>query len=240
MPLSSIYAAAIHPLFSHHRHLCAIKLHFTLTTHSCRYKTPMVESSDKPSILDRPRSSQGTAHASPHSIRAGNPRPAIPLEDISTPHAAGIPTKASANNGYTFYNGPTPTSTGNDVADDTIPSLPPPAPPPPENRQGKESSSIDSEEKEKKPNIAIRFYECSKDILFASWLNVLLVFVPVGIAVQAAGVNKTIVFAINAIAIIPLAGLLSYATESVASDLGDTIGSLMNVTFGNAVELIIL
>ena len=61
-----------------------------------------------------------------------------------------------------------------------------------------------------------------------------------GIAVQAAGINKNIVFAINAIAIVPLAGLLSHATESVASDLGDTIGALMNITFGNAVELIIL
>lgn len=71
-------------------------------------------------------------------------------------------------------------------------------------------------------------------------MNVLLVFVPVGIIVDVAGVNKTIVFAMNAIAIIPLAGLLSHATESVAAELGDTIGALMNVTFGNAVELIIL
>ena len=44
----------------------------------------------------------------------------------------------------------------------------------------------------------------------------------------------------NAIAIIPLSGLLSYATESVASTMGDTVGALMNVTFGNAVELVIL
>ena len=44
----------------------------------------------------------------------------------------------------------------------------------------------------------------------------------------------------NAVAIVPLAGLLAHATESVASEMGDTIGSLMNVTFGNAVELIIL
>ncbi|SPQ18461.1 de59bd48-ff8c-44bb-9daa-8e2ccbac04d6 [Thermothielavioides terrestris] len=43
----------------------------------------------------------------------------------------------------------------------------------------------------------------------------------------------------NAVAIVPLAGVLSYATESVASRLGDTVGALMNVTFGNAVELII-
>ena len=43
----------------------------------------------------------------------------------------------------------------------------------------------------------------------------------------------------NAIAIIPLAGLLAHATESVASRMGDTWASLLNVTFGNAVELII-
>ena len=48
-----------------------------------------------------------------------------------------------------------------------------------------------------------------------------------------------VIFGMNAIAIVPLAGLLSYATQSVASRLGDTIGALMNVTFGNAVELII-
>ncbi|KAL8698100.1 MAG: hypothetical protein Q9224_002007, partial [Gallowayella concinna] len=43
----------------------------------------------------------------------------------------------------------------------------------------------------------------------------------------------------NAIAIIPLAGMLAFATESVAHRLGDTLGALLNVSFGNAVELII-
>jgi len=70
-------------------------------------------------------------------------------------------------------------------------------------------------------------------------MNVLLVFVPVGIAVHFVKASAGIVFAMNAIAIIPLAGLLSHATESVAVRMGDTIGALMNVTFGNAVELII-
>jgi Ca2+:H+ antiporter len=49
-----------------------------------------------------------------------------------------------------------------------------------------------------------------------------------------------VVFALNAIAIVPLAGLLGKATETVAAGFGDAIGALMNVTFGNAVELIIL
>lgn len=76
--------------------------------------------------------------------------------------------------------------------------------------------------------------------MFSSFVNVLLVFVPVGIAAHFTDMSAGIVFAMNAIAIIPLAGLLSFATESVAKRLGDTIGALMNVTFGNAVELIIL
>ncbi|KAJ5188932.1 Sodium/calcium exchanger membrane region [Penicillium cf. griseofulvum] len=84
-----------------------------------------------------------------------------------------------------------------------------------------------------------RFYHHTKDAVCHSWINVLLVFVPVGIACEAAGLNPAIVFAMNSVAIIPLAGLLSHATESVASRLGDTIGALINVTFGNAVELII-
>ncbi|KAJ5468004.1 hypothetical protein N7475_005756 [Penicillium sp. IBT 31633x] len=84
-----------------------------------------------------------------------------------------------------------------------------------------------------------RFYHHTKDALCYSWINVLLVFVPVGIACEAAGLNPAIIFATNAVAVIPLAGLLSHATESVASRLGDTIGALINVTFGNAVELII-
>lgn len=85
-----------------------------------------------------------------------------------------------------------------------------------------------------------RFVGHTKTAICHSWVNVLLIFVPAGIAVAAAGLNPIIIFALNAVAIIPLAGLLSHATECVASRLGDTIGALINVTFGNAVELIIL
>lgn len=84
-----------------------------------------------------------------------------------------------------------------------------------------------------------RFGGHFKRAICHSWINVLLVAVPVGIAAKAANLNPSIVFAINAVAIVPLAGLLSHATESVASRLGDTLGALLNVSFGNAVELII-
>lgn len=75
--------------------------------------------------------------------------------------------------------------------------------------------------------------------LFNSWINVLLVFVPIGIAVNFANVPKVGVFIINFIAIIPLAAMLSYATEEIALRTGETIGGLLNATFGNAVELIV-
>lgn len=68
--------------------------------------------------------------------------------------------------------------------------------------------------------------------LFNSWINVLLIFVPIGIAVNFANVPKVGVFIINFIAIIPLAAMLSYATEEIALRTGETIGGLLNATFG--------
>ena len=88
--------------------------------------------------------------------------------------------------------------------------------------------------------IIARVYRTSKHIVCYSWLNILLIAVPVGVGVRYAGINPVAAFVVNAIAIVPLARLLSYATECVARTLGDTVGALMNVTFGNAVELIIL
>ncbi|KAM0075607.1 hypothetical protein ACKRZS_012259 [Fusarium odoratissimum] len=74
--------------------------------------------------------------------------------------------------------------------------------------------------------------------IFHSWLNILLIFVPVGIAVsQVDDINGGIVFGLNAVAIIPLAGLLAYATESVARKMGDALGALLNVTFGMSMLL---
>ncbi|CAZ79696.1 unnamed protein product [Tuber melanosporum] len=78
-----------------------------------------------------------------------------------------------------------------------------------------------------------------KAAIFNSWINVLLVFAPVGIATHYAGVDPTIVFVMNFVAIIPLAALLSYGTEEIALYCGDVLGGLLNASFGNAVELII-
>lgn len=69
-------------------------------------------------------------------------------------------------------------------------------------------------------------------VLFGSWINVLLVFVPVGFAVNYAHIQPVPIFVINFIAIIPLAAMLSYATEELAIRVGETLGGLLNATFG--------
>jgi Ca2+:H+ antiporter len=76
-------------------------------------------------------------------------------------------------------------------------------------------------------------------VLFGAWINVLLVMVPVGFAVYYARLAPVPVFIINFIAIIPLAAMLSNATEELAIRVGETMGGLLNATFGNAVELIV-
>ncbi|RKP08092.1 Sodium/calcium exchanger protein-domain-containing protein [Thamnocephalis sphaerospora] len=75
--------------------------------------------------------------------------------------------------------------------------------------------------------------------LFGSYVNVLLLAMPLGIIAHFAHWSGTWVFVFNFFAIIPLASLLGYATEEIALRFGDTIGGLLNATFGNAVELII-
>ena len=49
----------------------------------------------------------------------------------------------------------------------------------------------------------------------------------------------TLLFVLSVLAIVPLAALLSHATESVAAKTGDSVGGLLNATLGNLTELII-
>ena len=46
-------------------------------------------------------------------------------------------------------------------------------------------------------------------------------------------------FVLSVLAVVPLAALLSHATESVAARTGDTVGGLLNATLGNLTELVI-
>ena len=68
----------------------------------------------------------------------------------------------------------------------------------------------------------------------------LLVFVPIVLVVEHVTPEAgTALFVLSVLAIVPLAALLSLATEAVAAKTGDTVGGLLNATLGNLTELVI-
>ncbi|MEA2437684.1 MAG: Ca2+:H+ antiporter, partial [Thermoleophilaceae bacterium] len=67
----------------------------------------------------------------------------------------------------------------------------------------------------------------------------LSIFIPIAIGLKVAEASAPLVFFTSAIGVIPTAALMSDATEQLAARAGPGIGGLLNVTFGNAPELII-
>ncbi|KAK5121485.1 hypothetical protein LTR85_005318 [Meristemomyces frigidus] len=100
------------------------------------------------------------------------------------------------------------------------------------------TNTSESKKSKRKKNPKLTFMSQFKAV-FYSWINILLIMVPVGIGLEYSPVNKVAVFVVNFIAIIPLAAMLSYSTEELAMYIGETLGGLLNATFGNAVELIV-
>jgi len=76
---------------------------------------------------------------------------------------------------------------------------------------------------------------------FLTSSNILLLvgFVPFSILGGHYEWNPTFVFSMSMLAILPLAMLLSNATEELSKEAGEVIGALLNATFGNAVEMIV-
>jgi Ca2+:H+ antiporter len=71
------------------------------------------------------------------------------------------------------------------------------------------------------------------------WPYLLTPFIPAAIALDVAHASAGLIFFVAAIGIIPTAALMGLATEELAARSGPGIGGLLNVTFGNAPELII-
>jgi Ca2+:H+ antiporter len=71
------------------------------------------------------------------------------------------------------------------------------------------------------------------------WPYLLTPLIPVAVVLELVGAPATVVFAASALGIIPTAALMGRATEELAARSGPGIGGLLNVTFGNAPELII-
>jgi Ca2+:H+ antiporter len=73
----------------------------------------------------------------------------------------------------------------------------------------------------------------------AGWPYLLVPFIPAAIVLEFAHAGPVVLFATSALGVIPTAALMGRATEELAARSGPGIGGLLNVTFGNAPELII-
>ncbi|SOV74575.1 cation/H+ antiporter [Plasmodium sp. gorilla clade G3] len=71
-----------------------------------------------------------------------------------------------------------------------------------------------------------------------SKLNILLIFVPIGLLSHFFGFKDIYIFFFNFMALIPLSALMGHVTEDLALHTGEIIGGLLNATFGNLMEMI--
>src|SRR3954447_9337544 len=71
------------------------------------------------------------------------------------------------------------------------------------------------------------------------WPYTLVPFIPIAIVLEIVHASASLVFVASALGVIPTAALMGRATEELAARSGPGIGGFLNVTFGNAPELII-
>lgn len=85
----------------------------------------------------------------------------------------------------------------------------------------------------------ILFKDTIRPMALTGPLNIFLICVPIAIISYAASWPSSVTFIFSLLALAPLAERLGYVTESLAMHTNDTIGGLLNATFGNATELIV-
>jgi Ca2+:H+ antiporter len=73
----------------------------------------------------------------------------------------------------------------------------------------------------------------------SGWPYLLVPFIPIAILLELSHAEAAIIFGAAAAGVVPTAALMGRATEELAHRSGPGIGGLLNVTFGNAPELII-
>lgn len=95
------------------------------------------------------------------------------------------------------------------------------------------------ETSEEKATKDISFFEASQAIILNSPMNVLLLAVFPCLVCYYGGFAEYLTFIFAVLALAPLAERLSYTTEQLCLHTNDTIAGLLNVTFGNATELIV-
>jgi Ca2+:H+ antiporter len=70
--------------------------------------------------------------------------------------------------------------------------------------------------------------------------HLLFAAIPAALAAELLHASPLIVFAVGALALIPAANLMTQATEQIAEQAGPGVGGILNVSFGNGPELILI
>jgi Ca2+:H+ antiporter len=82
-------------------------------------------------------------------------------------------------------------------------------------------------------------YNITRATLYSSYMNVLLVFFPIGLVAGALGWADLTVFCLNFLAIIPLASLIAFSTRELSGSVGVVLGRLLKATLSNIFEIIV-
>mmetsp|Transcript_37477 Transcript_37477/g.84972 ORF Transcript_37477/g.84972 Transcript_37477/m.84972 type:complete len:290 (-) Transcript_37477:1148-2017(-) len=99
--------------------------------------------------------------------------------------------------------------------------------------------SPDGEDKPARAGCCSYWRRSLSALLFGSHLNVLLVCTPFAFIAHNSGWGDGWVFTLSLLSIAPFAERLSFVTEQLAMHTSETLGGLLNATFGNVTELIV-
>lgn len=103
-----------------------------------------------------------------------------------------------------------------------------------------QADNRNSEASPTRPNLSrLDTYSEMRIFFYHNPVNVLLVFVPVGIVAGSLGLPAEAVFWLNFVAVIPLAPMIRMAVLKLSSDNGRTRGGLLRAAFGNMAELMV-
>lgn len=85
----------------------------------------------------------------------------------------------------------------------------------------------------------ITFWSGAHEIILGGPINVLLIFVPCALVSNVMNMPEGLTFSLSLLGLAPMAERLGFVTEQLALHTNESIGGLLNATFGNATELIV-
>mmetsp|Transcript_5656 Transcript_5656/g.6941 ORF Transcript_5656/g.6941 Transcript_5656/m.6941 type:complete len:529 (+) Transcript_5656:64-1650(+) len=109
----------------------------------------------------------------------------------------------------------------------------------PTHKKGIEERTLNENEIKKIKCINLETKDILISMIFESSINILLLFMPFALASHYLDWSPVAIFIFNFLTMIPLAALLGDFTEEVAAHTNQTIGGLINASFGNAVEVVV-